>query len=123
MSDKRQFTLEFIQAFYAGGRKRHEALKHQRKIRKLMAKAELPRESPLNSWWVLNQSHRKARHFEVKEGETFDQAWERFMAPMPRKPWKFLAMVAENDRKARVAELVRAKRDKGRAKYLKMMKR
>lgn len=45
--------------------------------------------------------------------------WDRVLDQMPRKPYKFLAMVAESERKRAVRAAVAAKRAARRAKYLK----
>jgi hypothetical protein len=51
-----------------------------------------------------------------------DNAWAAFVDTMPRKPYKFLAMVAAAERKRAIEALVTAKRAKGRERYLRRFK-
>ena len=52
-----------------------------------------------------------------------DQAWAAFLDTLPRKPYKFLAMVAAAERKRALAALVAAKKAKGRERYLRQQRR
>lgn len=111
----RQFTSDFIASFFEPKRAKAAARKAKRDIAKL--------KGPLNKWWDLNRDKLSVRRVEPKHGETFAQAFDRFIDEMPRKPTKFLAMVAEIERLRKQSEAVAKRKELGRKKYLKRMGR
>ena len=65
----------------------------------------------------LDRLHRYAVRYDQ------DDPWAAFLDTLPRRPHRFLAMVAEIERRRAVAELVAAKRAKGKARHLKRHRR
>lgn len=65
----------------------------------------------------------KARFLKPRTNETFEQAWRAFLDGMPRKPFRFLAMVAEIEKRRAIKKGVGAKRAAGRARYERRMRR
>lgn len=55
----------------------------------------------------------------MRDPAAFEREWRDFLAATPRDTRKFLAMMAEIERKRKIMALIEAKRAKGRAKYLK----
>jgi hypothetical protein len=51
-----------------------------------------------------------------------DGAWRAFMDTLPRKPHKFLAMMAEIERQRAVRKQIEQKREAGRKRYLRRFK-
>jgi len=72
---------------------------------------------------TLAEKMPKVRILKKRHGETFDQAFRAFIGAMPRKPTRFLAMVAEAERLRTIRRQVAARKAKGRARYLKRFNR
>ena len=84
-----------------------------------------------NEWLAPLVAQRARTHFSAERGVIhcdklhkwpvcYDQgrAWEAFKDTLPRKPLAFLARVAATERKREIAAKVAAKKEAGRARYL-----
>ncbi len=76
--------------------------------------------APTNSFWKLERS--KVRFFPINDQKAFAREWEEYKDSIPRKYTKFLAMVAESERKQEIARKIAAKRAKGKQLHMKRYK-
>lgn len=72
---------------------------------------------PLNEWWILRQP--QVRHFSVHDTAAYQREVSEWVDTFPRKNKRFLAMVAEAERKREIERKIAEKRAKGRHRHLK----
>lgn len=76
-------------------------------------------------WWTLNYG-RKVQRVEPKSGESFTQAFDRFMQDLrdrtPRTYKKFFTMLKEQEKRRIQMQKVADKKAKGRLKCLKRIR-
>jgi hypothetical protein len=72
---------------------------------------------------LLLECESSVRMMKPRHNETWEQALTAFVDQMPRRPTRFLAMVAESEQRQAIRERLRARKASGRRKYLRRVNR